>query len=74
MLFLFPFISRLHHCKSFGCDERAVARWEEDYGEGARRCVSYRFEANPSRRFFHYAAEDNDTAYHRLSVREAASS
>ena len=49
---------------------QVVARWEEDGGERTRRCVSYRFKADPSRRFVHYAAEDNDTAYHKLSVND----
>jgi hypothetical protein len=57
-------------CRGRQVTAQVIARWEEDYGEGTRRCVSYRFEANPSRRFVHYAAEDNDTAYHKLSVND----
>ena len=67
-------LQKLHDVILLACRGRQVmaqviARWEEDDGVNAtRRCVSYRFEANPSRRFFHYAAEDNATAYHKLSV------
>jgi hypothetical protein len=68
-------IQNLHDAILLACRGRQViaqviARWEEDYGDGTRRCVSYRFEANPSRRFFHYAAEENYTAYHKLSVND----
>jgi len=68
-------LQNLHDAILLACRGRQVmaqviARWEEDYGDSTRRCVSYRFEANPSRRFFHYAAEDNDTAYHKLSVND----
>jgi hypothetical protein len=69
-------LQKLHDVILLACRGRQVmaqviARWEEDDGVNAtRRCVSYRFEANPSRRFFHYAAEDNDTAYHKLSVND----
>jgi hypothetical protein len=79
-LLVVPSLQNLHDAILLACRGRQVmaqviARWEEDDGVNAtRRCVSYRFEANPSRRFFHYEAEDNDTAYHKLSVREAASS
>jgi hypothetical protein len=59
-------LQNLHNVIFLACRGRQVmaqviARWEEDYGDRTRRCVSYRFEANPSRRFVHYAAEDNDT-------------
>jgi hypothetical protein len=58
-------------CRGRQVMAQVIARWEEDDGVNAtRRCVSYRFEANPSRRFFHYAAQDNDTAYHKLSVND----
>jgi hypothetical protein len=58
-------------CRGRQAMAQVVARWEEDDGVNAtRHCVSYRFEANPSRRFVHYAAEDNDTAYHKLSVND----
>jgi hypothetical protein len=57
-------------CRGRQVIAQAIARWEEDYGDGTRRCVSYRFEANPSRRFVHYAAEENYTAYHKLSVND----
>jgi hypothetical protein len=68
-------LQNLHDAILLACRGRQViaqviARWEEDYGDGTRRCVSYRFEANPSRRFFHYAAEENYTAYHKLSVND----
>jgi hypothetical protein len=68
-------LQNLHNVIFLACRGRQVmaqviARWEEDYGDRTRRCVSYRFEANPSRRFVHYAAEDNDTAYHKLSVND----
>jgi hypothetical protein len=68
-------LQNLHDAILLACRGRqviaqAIARWEEDYGDGTRRCVSYRFEANPSRRFFHYAAEENYTAYHKLSVND----
>lgn len=69
-------LQKLHDVILLACRGRQVmaqviARWEEDDGVNAtRRCVSYRFEANPSRRFFHYAAEDNDTAYQNLSVND----
>jgi len=82
LLFALPFVilvtslQNLHDVILLACRGRQVmaqviARWEEDDGVNAtRRCVSYRFEANPSRRFVHYAAEDNDTAYHKLSVND----
>ena len=57
-------------CRGRQVMAQVIARWEEAYGEGTRRCVSYRFKADPSRRFVHYAAEDNDTAYHKLSVND----
>lgn len=69
-------LQKLHDVILLACRGRQVmaqviARWEEDDGfNPTRRCVSYRFEANPSRRFFHYAAEDHDTAYHKLSVND----
>jgi hypothetical protein len=69
-------LQKLHDVILLACRGRQVmaqviACWEEDDGVNAtRRCVSYRFEANPSRRFFHYAAEDNDTAYQNLSVND----
>ena len=58
-------------CRGRQVMAQVIARWEEDDGVNAtRRCVSYRFEANPSRRFFHYAAEENYRAYHKLSVND----
>lgn len=68
-------LQNLHNVILLACRGRQVmaqviARWEEDYGDSTRRCVSYRFEANPSRRFFHYAAEENYRAYHKLSVND----
>jgi hypothetical protein len=82
LLFAMPFVlvvtslQNLHDAILLACRGRQVmaqviARWEEDDGvSSTRRCVSYRFEANPSRRFFHYAAEENYTAYHKLSVND----
>jgi len=82
LLFALPFVilvtslQNLHDVILLACRGRQVmaqviARWEEDDGVNAtRRCVSYRFEANPSRRFVHYAAEENYTAYHKLSVND----
>ena len=49
---------------------QVVDKWVEDCGDRNCHCVSYRFKADPSRRFVHYAAEDNDTAYHKLSVND----
>jgi hypothetical protein len=58
-------------CRGRQVMAQVIARWEEDDGVNAtRRCVSYRFEANPSRRFVHYAAEENYRAYHKLSVND----
>jgi len=82
LLFALPFVilvtslQNLHDVILLACRGRQVmaqviARWEEDDGVNAtRRCVSYRFEANPSRRFVHYAAEENYRAYHKLSVND----
>ena len=68
-------LQNLHNVILLACRGRQVmaqviARWKEDYGDSTRRCVSYRFEANPSRRFVHYAAEENYAAYHKLSVND----
>ena len=49
---------------------QVVDKWVEDCGDRNCHCVSYRFKADPSRRFVHYAAEDNYTAYHKLSVND----
>jgi hypothetical protein len=49
---------------------QVVDKWVEACGDRNCHCVSYRFKADPSRRFVHYAAEDNDTAYHKLSVND----
>ena len=49
---------------------QVVDKWVEDCGDRNCHCVSYRFKADPSRRFVHYAAEDNDTAHHKLSVND----
>ena len=68
-------LQNLHNAILLACHGRqvmaqVVARWEEDYGDSTRRCLSYRFRPNPSQRFVHYAAEENYTAYHKLSVND----
>jgi hypothetical protein len=76
-----PIVLVIHHlqdsyhiillaCRGRQVMAQVVDRWEENNGVGSCRCVSYRFEADPSRRFVHYAAEDNDTAYHKLSAND----
>jgi hypothetical protein len=65
----------LHHVILLACRGRqamaqVVDKWVEDGGFTNNYYVSYRFKADPSLSFVHYAAEDNDTAYHKLSVND----
>jgi hypothetical protein len=69
------YLQILYHIILLACRGRqamaqVVDKWVEDCGDRNCHCVLYRFEADPSRRFVHYAAEDNDTAYHKLSVND----
>ena len=72
---MIQYLQILYHIILLPCRGRqvmaqVVARWEEDNGVGTCGYVSYRFEVNPSLSFVHYAAEDNDTAFHKLSVND----
>jgi hypothetical protein len=72
-VFVVTSLQNLHDAILLACRGRqamaqVVDKWVEDCGDRNCHCVSYRFKADPSRRFVHYAAEDNDTAYHKLSV------
>ena len=67
----------LHHVILLACRGRqamaqVVDKWVEDGGFTNNYYVSYRFKADPSLSFVHYAAEDNDTAYYKLSVNDHA--
>jgi hypothetical protein len=57
-------------CRGRQAMAQVVDKWVEDGGLTNNYCVSYRFKADPSLSFVHYAAEDNDTAYHKLSVND----
>ena len=57
-------------CRGRQVMAQVVDKWVEDCGDRNCHCVFYRFEADPSRRFVHYAAEDNYTAYQNLSVND----
>jgi hypothetical protein len=68
-------LQNLHHAILLACRGRqamaqVVDSWVEDGGDRNRYVVFYRFEADPSRSFVHYVAEDNYTAYHNLSVND----
>ena len=69
------YLQILYHIILLACRGRqamaqVVDKWVEDGGLTNNYCVSYRFKADPSLSFVHYAAEDNDTAYHKLSVND----
>jgi hypothetical protein len=75
IVLVIQYLQILYHIILLACRGRqamaqVVDKWVEDCGDRNCHCVFYRLEADPSRSFVHYVAEDNDTAYQNLSVND----